>query len=82
MSKKYPYLTKVSKKMIDEAVRNDTFIGLTICSFRNDKHALQLRDMLWYAWDNDVMIMFQNAESFDVMRDSDIIKYNPVDLVE
>jgi len=55
--KKYKYLEPQAKKCINEAKRINADVIMMVVGFITDTEALNLRDMLWYACDNEVMVL-------------------------
>ena len=55
---KYKYLENTAKKTILYAKNNKIPVLMTIDGFKTDKEALHLRDMLWFAKESEVEIMF------------------------
>lgn len=56
--KKYPYLEKVAKEMLDKASKEDTEVFMMVDGYQTLQEALILKDFLWYARDNWVTIQF------------------------
>lgn len=56
--KKYLFLEKTAKKAIDESKKQGATILMMVDGFITDKEALHLRDMLWYARNKGVEIIF------------------------
>lgn len=56
--REYPHLEPVAKQAVD-ATRDEADVLLThIGGFITDEEALKLRDLLWYAYDNNVAVTF------------------------
>ena len=56
--KKYPYLEPQAKKAIDEAKGKDIQIFMMIDGYQTPLESIYLMDMLWYARDNGVTVLF------------------------
>lgn len=56
-------LEPVAKKAVDEAKKENALIVMCVDGFQTDEEALHLRDLLWYARDNNVDVTFVSKES-------------------
>lgn len=55
---KYPYLEPQAKKAINEAKWKDIQIFMMIDWYQTPIESIHLMDMLWYARDNGVTVLF------------------------
>jgi hypothetical protein len=53
----------ISKQVIDEAVKKDAIVLTCVDGYQTDVEALILRDMLWYARNNGVVVQFIPKEA-------------------
>lgn len=49
---------KIAKQAIDEAKKENAVIIMCVDGFQTEDEALYLRDMLWYARNNGVVVHF------------------------
>lgn len=54
----YKHLEKGAKKAIDCAKKNKCIVLMMVDGFISDNEALILRDLLWYARNNNVEVTF------------------------
>lgn len=60
---KYTYLEHAAKNAVDECVRKKAFLIMTVDGFISDTEACMLRDLLWYARDNNVDVHVVSKDS-------------------
>lgn len=52
------HLEETAKAVIDNAKENKAIIVMCVDGFQTDDEALKIRDMLWYARNNGVVVHF------------------------
>lgn len=58
MEKKYEFLGVDQKNAVDKANETSSDLFMMVDGFQTLPEALMLRDMLWYARDNGVQVVF------------------------